>query len=143
VILAIFTLIHVIISLIGIASGFVVLSGMLSAKPLPGWTSLFLITTILTSVTGFFFPFHGITPGIIIGIISLVVLAVTLYALYARRLAGVWRKVYVITALFALYMNFFVFIVQSFEKIPALRALAPTQAEPPFAITQLVSSSSS
>ena len=134
--LATFTLVHVILSLIGIATGLVVLAGMLRSQRLPGWTGVFLVTTILTSVTGFLFPFEKLLPSHVFGIISLVVLAVTLYALYVRRLAGAARWLYVSTALFALYLNVFVLVVQVFVKIPFFRALAPTQAEPPFAIAQ-------
>ena len=133
-----FTLVHVVISLVGILSGFIVLFGMLTAKRLNGWTALFLATTVATSVTGFFFPFHGITPGIVVGIISLVVLAVAIFARYARNLAGAWRNTYVISAVLALYLNVFVLIVQSFLKIPALKEIAPTQNDPPFKLTQLV-----
>ena len=133
-----FTFIHVAISLVAIASGFVVVYGLITGKRLDGWTAFFLATTILTSVTGFGFPISGVTPGIVIGVISLVVLAAALYARYGRRLAGPWRLVYVITAVIALYLNFFVLIVQSFLKVPALHSLAPTQSEPPFAIAQLV-----
>ena len=118
-----FTFIHVAISLLAIASGFIVVFGLISAKRLDGWTAFFLATTILTSVTGFGFPIVGVTPGIVLGVISLVVLAVALYARYARHLAGIWRPIYVITAVIALYLNFFVLIVQSFQKVPALKAL--------------------
>jgi hypothetical protein len=137
-ILEIYTLLHVIISLIGIFSGLVVLFGLLSAKRLDGWTKWFLITTVLTSVTGFFFPFHGFTPAIGVGIISLLVLAVAIYARYPRQLAGHWRWIYVVTAVIALYFNTFVAVVQAFEKVPALKVMAPTQTEPPFKLTQLV-----
>ena len=133
-----FTLIHVGISLIGVLSGLVVLLGMLVGKRFNGWTALFLATTVLTSVTGFFFPFHGVTPAIVVGIISLVLLAVAILARYGRHLAGGWRKTYVISAVIALYMNVFVLIVQSFLKIPALKEIAPTQNDPPFKLTQLV-----
>ncbi len=133
-----FTLIHVVISLIGILSGLVVLFGMLVGKRFNGWTALFLATTVLTSVTGFFFPFHGITPAIVVGIISLVLLAVAIFARYGRHLAGAWGKSYVITAVIALYLNVFVLIVQSFLKIPAFKEIAPTQNDPPFKLTQLV-----
>jgi hypothetical protein len=112
--------------------------GLLTAKRLDGWTRLFLVTTIATSATGFFFPFHGITPAIIVGIISLVLLAVAIIARYARHLAGVWRWIYVVTAMVALYLNVFVLIVQLFQKVPALKALAPTQSELPFAVAQLL-----
>ena len=137
-ILEIYTLLHVIISLIGIFSGLVVLFGLLSAKHLDGWTKWFLITTVLTSVTGFFFPFHGFTPAIGVGIISLLVLAVAIYARYPRQLAGHWRWIYVVTAVVALYFNVFVAVVQAFEKVPALKVMAPTLTEPPFKVTQLV-----
>jgi len=133
-----FTLIHVAISLVAIVSGLVVMFGLLAAKRLEGWTKLFLVTTIATSVTGFLFPFHGITPGIIVGIISLVLLAAAVIARYARHLAGGWRSIYVITAMIALYLNVFVLIAQLFEKVPALKALAPTQSEAPFAVAQLL-----
>ena len=131
-----FTNLHVAISLIAIVSGLIVLVGMLRAQRLPGWTALFLVTTILTSVTGFMFPISGFTPGIIFGLISVVILAIALTALYLRRLAGAWRWIYVTTALLALYLNVFVLIVQSFQKVPALQKLAPTQSGPPFQIVQ-------
>ncbi|MCU1264893.1 MAG: hypothetical protein JWM21_1211 [Acidobacteria bacterium] len=133
-----FTIVHVIISLIGIGSGLIVLFGMLGGKRLDGWTALFLVTTVATSVTGFFFPFHGFTPAIAVGIISLLVLAVAVVARYARHLLGAWRWIYVVTAMVALYLNVFVLIVQSFQKVPALKALAPTQSEPPFLIAQVL-----
>jgi hypothetical protein len=136
--MATFTLIHVVISLAGIFSGSVVLFGMLTAQRFDCWMKVFLATTVLTSVTGFFFPFHGLTPAIVFGIISLVVLAVAIFALYKRQLAGAWRKTYVVSALLALYLNTFVLAVQSFQKIPALIDLAPTQSEPPFKLAQLV-----
>ena len=131
-----FTILHVAISLIAIASGLVVLVGMLRAYRLPGWTALFLATTVLTSVTGFMFPISGFTPALGVGLISIVILAIALTALYARHLNGSWRWIYVTTALVALYFNVFVLIVQLFQKVPALRALAPTQSEFPFQITQ-------
>jgi hypothetical protein len=136
--LTIYTIIHVIISLVGILSGFVVLAGLLRAKRFDCATALFLTTTATTSVTGFFFPFHGFTPAIGLGIISLVVLTISAFARYPGHMAGGWRKTYVITAVLALYFNVFVLVVQLFEKVPALKALAPTQTEPPFKITQLV-----
>jgi uncharacterized membrane protein len=137
-ILTIYTLVHVVISLVGIFSGFVVLFGLLAGKRLDGWTKWFLITTVATSVTGFFFPFHGFTPAIGVGIISLLVLSIAIFARYPRQLAGHWRWIYVVTAMIALYLNVFVAIVQAFEKVPVLKALAPTQSEPPFKLTQLV-----
>src|SRR5712691_464343 len=131
-----FTLVHVALSLIGIISGLVVLAGLLWANRMNGWTLAFLITTVATSVTGFFFPFRGITPAIILGILSLIVLAAAIAARYAFRLAGAWRWIYVVSAVVALYFNFFVLVVQSFLHIPALHVLAPKGSEPPFAIAQ-------
>ena len=133
-----FTILHVIISLVAIVSGLVVLVGMLRASRLPGWTALFLATTILTSVTGFMFPISGVTPAIVLGLISIVILVIALAALYLKHLSGAWRWIYVTTALVALYLNVFVLIVQSFQKLPALQKLAPTQSEPPFLIPQAV-----
>ena len=132
-----YTLIHVLISLIGIASGLVVLYGLLTRKLFNGWTAVFLASTVLTSVTGFGFPFTQVTPGIKLGIISLVVLAIAIVARYVRNLASAWRRTYVISATLALYLNVFVLVVQLFEKVPALRALAPTQKELPFVVAQL------
>lgn len=129
-------LIHVAISLVGILTGFVVMFGMLDSKLPKGWTGVFLWTTFATSVTGFFFPFRGFTPALGFGILSVVVLAFTFRALYHRKLAGPARTVFLLGAILAQYLNFFVLIVQSFLKIPALNALAPTQKEPPFAIAQ-------
>ena len=130
-----YTLIHVVISLIAIAAGFVVLAGLLKSRRLDTWTALFLVTT---SLTGFGFPFVRLLPSHIVGAISLVVLAVAVLARYSYHMAGGWRAAYVVTAVSALYFNVFVLIVQTFQKVPALAALAPTQSEPPFAITQLI-----
>ncbi len=135
--LATFTLVHVILSLVGIGSGLVVLLGLLGGKRLGGWTGLFLATTVATSVTGFGFPVEHFLPSHGVGILSLVVLAIAMVALYAKHLLGGWRRTYVITSVIALYLNCFVAVVQSFEKVAPLRALAPTQSEPPFAIAQL------
>ncbi len=137
-ILTAFTIFHVALSLIGIGSGLVVLFGMLSSKGLDGWTRTFLVTTIATSVTGYFFPVHKLLPSHVVGFISLITLALAWIARYRRQLAGGWRRTYVITAVIALYLNIFVLVVQLFLKVPSLKALAPTQAEPPFKITQLV-----
>src|SRR5215470_2638213 len=130
-----FTLIHVLISLAGIASGIIVLYGFLTNKRLDRWTAVFLVTTALTSLTGFLFPFMGTTPAIKLGVISLVVLTITIVTRYPLHLA--WRKTYVITACAVLYFNVFVLVVQLFEKVPQLKAIAPTQKEPPFAIAQI------
>jgi hypothetical protein len=135
--LALYTQIHVIISLIAIATGLIVLFGLLAGKLLTPWNGIFLLFTILTSVTGFFFPYSGkVTPGIILGVLSLIVLAISLLALYAFHLNGPWRRTYVITALIALYFNVFVLIAQTFEHVPSIHALAPTGTEMPFKIAQ-------
>jgi hypothetical protein len=133
-----FTLAHVVLSLVGIASGFIVLFGMIGAKRLDGWAALFLATTVLTSVTGFFFPVAGFMPSHAVGIISLVFLAAALVALYVYRLAGTWRWIYVVGAVAALYLNVFVAVVQAFRKLSFLEPLAPSQSEPPFLVAQLV-----
>jgi len=133
-----FTLVHVVLSLAGIGSGFVVIFGLLGAKRLDGWTVFFLATTAATSLTGFGFPFDHVLPSHVVGVISLLVLAAAIVARYVRHLAGAWRRVYVIDAVVALYLNVFVLVVQAFLKVPALNAMAPTQSEPPFLITQLV-----
>jgi hypothetical protein len=133
-----FTIFHVLLSLAGILSGMVVLYGLLTAKRLDGWTTVFLITTILTSVTGFLFPFHKLLPSHILGVLSLILLAVAIYARYGQKLAGAWSRTYAATAVLALYLNVFVLIAQLFMKVPGLKALAPTQTEPPFKLTQLV-----
>ena len=132
------TFVHVVISLVGIATGFIVMFGLLTGKRLDRWTALFLATTVATSVTGFFFPFQQFTPAHGFGIVSLIVLAVAILARYPFRLAGAWRWMYVVSAATALYLNVFVGIVQAFQKVPALQALAPTQSELPFVLTQLV-----
>lgn len=132
-----FTTIHVIITLIAIASGLVVVLGMIGDHSLPAWTALFLLTTVLTSVTGFMFPINGFTPALGTGAVSLVILAVALFALYQRHLNGAWRWIYIVTAIAALYFNVLVLIVQSFQKVPLFHALAPTQSEPPFLIAQM------
>jgi hypothetical protein len=132
------TIIHVLLSLIGIASGFVVLAGMFDSRRLESWTALFLITTVATSVTGFLFPFSKLLPSHIFGIISLVVLAIAAAARYSFRLKDSWRWIYVATALIALYLNVFVLVVQLFQKVPPLRSLAPTQSETPFLVAQFV-----
>jgi len=133
-----FTLVHVLISLIGIGSGLIALYGLLNGKLLAGWTPLFLVSTILTSVTGFLFPVEHLLPSHKVGIISLVVLAIAIAALYLFHLAGKWRAIYVISALMALYLNCFVAVVQSFLKIPALHAMAPIGNEPPFLVAQTI-----
>ena len=132
-----YTVVHTVISLVGIVSGFVVLFGLLTAKRLDGWTSVFLATTVATSVTGFGFPVDRFLPSHAVGLISLVVLGVAIVARYRRRLAGTWRPIYVVAAVVALYFNVFVGIVQAFRRVPALSTLAPTQSEPPFQIAQL------
>ena len=132
-----FTFLHVLISLVGIGTGLVVAYGLLASQRLETWTACFLVTTVATSVTGFLFPFHGFTPAIGVGILSMIVLIAAILALYVFRLAGAWRWVYVGGAVIALYFNVFVLIVQAFQKIAPLKALAPTQTEPPFLIAQV------
>lgn len=131
-----FTLFHVALSLVAIVTGLVVMKGLLQSQRLPGWTALFLSTTLATTVTGFLFPFNGFTPALGVGVVSSAVLALTLIALYERRLAGAWRWIYVVGAAVSLYLNVFVLVVQAFAKVPTLHVLAPTQQEPPFAIAQ-------
>jgi hypothetical protein len=135
--LSAFTTLHVVLSLIGILAGIVVVLGMLGARRLPGWTALFLLTTILTSVTGLLFPFSGLLPSHVLAIISLVVLVLAVLALYVFDLQGIWRWVYVVGAVIALYLNVFVGVVQAFQKVAFLQPLSPTQSEPPFVIAQL------
>jgi hypothetical protein len=133
-----FTLVHVLLSLLGIGSGLVVIFGLLTGKRLDGWTALFLVTTVATSVTGFGFPFDHLLPSHKVGILSLVVLTVAILARYVFHLRGAWSRIYAISAVVALYFNVFVLVVQAFLKVPALKALAPKQTEPPFLIAQLV-----
>lgn len=135
---ATYTLLHVLISLIGIGSGVAVVVGFFRAKPVNVITAAFLTSTVLTSVTGFGFPFQHLLPSHIVGLLSLAILAIAIPARYVFGMAGAWRWIYVVGAMLALYFNVFVLVVQSFEKVPALKALAPTQKEPPFAVTQLV-----
>ena len=135
---ATFTLVHVVLSVVGILAGLVVMFGLVAGRRLDGWTGVFLATTAATSVTGFAFPFDHLLPSHKTGLVSLIVLLVAIAALYAFRLAGAWRRVYVISAAFALYLNIFVLVVQLFLKVPALKAIAPTQKEPPFVAAQLV-----
>jgi hypothetical protein len=131
-----FTVLHVAISLVGIVAGLVVLYGMLTSNRMSRWTALFLATTILTSLTGFLFPRVGFTPAQGVGIVSTAVLTATLLALYVFKLEGLWRWIYVVGAVTALYLNVFVLVVQAFQKVPLLHQLAPTQSEPPFIIAQ-------
>ncbi|HET8625115.1 MAG TPA: hypothetical protein VFM14_16250 [Gemmatimonadales bacterium] len=133
-----FTLIHVLLSLVGIFAGLVVAGGLVSGRRLDGWTGLFLVTTLLTNVTGFFFPFVTFLPSHAVGIISLLVLPVVFTARYWKQLSDGWRGVYVIGAVFTLYLNAFVLVVQLFRRMPALIAAAPTQKEPPFLLSQLL-----
>lgn len=139
--LSTFTTVHVIISLIGIASGIIVMFGLLGSRRMPGMTAIFLLFTILTSATGFLIPpllSETLLPSHMVGILSLVLLAVACFALYLKKLSGAWRSVYVVTAMTSLYLNIFVLVIQAFLKVPALHALAPSvpPSEPPFAILQ-------
>jgi hypothetical protein len=131
------TFIHVLLSLIGILSGAVVLFGLLGSKRLDGWTAIFLTTTVLTSATGYLFPFQKLLPSHIIGAVSLVALALAIVARYSKNLAGSWRRIYVISAMIAFYLNVFVLVFQAFLKVPALKAAAPTQSEPSFLAAQV------
>ena len=135
--LSAFTTLHVVLSLIGMAAGLVAVIGMLGGRRLPGWTALFLITTVLTSVTGFLFPFSHLLPSHVVGIISLVALALAVLGLYIFGLQGAWRWVYVLGAVLALYLNVFVGVVQAFQKIAFLQPFAPTQSELPFIVAQV------
>jgi hypothetical protein len=136
--LSTFTLVHVLLSLVGIVSGLLVVYGMLLGKRFDGATAIFLVTTILTSVSGFLFPVEHLLPSHVIGIISLLALAVAIFARYPFHMAHAWRSIYVVCAVLALYLNVFVLVVQVFMKVPAAHALAPTQKEPPFLIVQLI-----
>jgi len=131
-----FTVVHVVISLIAIAAGAIACARMLEGRPLDRWSSVFLLFTVLTTVTGFLFPITVFTPAIGVGIVSAVALALALAALHVGRLAGAWRWIYVASALFAFYLNVFVLVVQSFQKIGILNRFAPTGSEPPFAVVQ-------
>jgi len=133
-----FTYLHVYISLIAIGAGFIVVYSMLAAKRVPLLTAIFLFMTALTSLTGFLFPFKGVTPAIVVGILSLVLIVIAILARRRSQTSGIWRGTYVISSILALYFNFFVLILQSFQKIPSLHALAPTQTELPFKLAQLV-----
>jgi hypothetical protein len=135
---ATYTFLHVLISLIGIGSGLIVMFGFLTGRRMDRMTALFLVTTALTSISGFGFPFEHLLPSHKLGIISLVVLAIAIPARYAFHLAGAWRWIYVIGAATALYLDVFVLVAQLFQKVPALKALAPTQSEPPFLVAELV-----
>lgn len=133
-----FTLIHVVLSLVGIFTGLVVAGGFVAGKRLDGWTGVFLASTVLTNVTGFGFPFVRLLPSHIVGVISLIVLAVVIVARYWKHLAGAWHAVFVVGAVLAVYLNVFVLLAQLFLRLPALIVAAPTQKEPPFLVTQLV-----
>jgi hypothetical protein len=136
--LATFTLLHVIISLVGIVAGILVMVGLLGSSQMPGMTAIFLLTTMLTSATGFLFPFTQLLPSHMVGILSLVLLAIACLALYVMKLSGPWRWIYVLTAIVSLYLNVFVLVIQGFLKVPFLHALAPSvpPSEPPFAVVQ-------
>ena len=133
-----YTLLHVLLSVVGIVSGCMVMYGLLTRKRLNGWTALFLTSTVATSLTGFGFPFDHLLPSHKVGIVSLVALGFAIIGRYIFHLAGVWRGIYVISSAVALYLNVFVGVVQAFLKVPALNAIAPNQTEPPFLLTQLV-----
>lgn len=133
-----FTLLHVLVSLVGLVAGLVVVGALISGRHLGGWTATFLVTTVLTNISGFGFPVPRFLPSHWVGVVSLLILPVVFLALYGKRLAGRWRTIYVVGAVAALYLNAFVLVAQLFQHTPALRALAPTQRELPFAVTQLI-----
>jgi hypothetical protein len=132
-----FTLIHVALSLLAMVAGLVVTGGLLAGRRLDGWTGIYLATTALTNITGFQFPFTTLLASHAVGIVSLVILPVVLWARYGKQLAGAWRRVFVVGAMLLLYLNVFVLIAQLFRRVPALIASAPTQSEPPFVVTQV------
>ncbi|MBI3530605.1 MAG: hypothetical protein HY067_21880 [Betaproteobacteria bacterium] len=133
-----FTLIHVVLSLVGIIAGLVVVGGLMAGVRFDGWTVVYLVTTVLTNVTGFGFPFATLLPSHIVGGISLVVLLAAIATRYWKHLAGAWRGVFVVSTVVALYLNVFVLVAQLFQKIPALIAIAPTQKAPAFVVTHLI-----
>jgi len=133
-----FTLIHVALSLVGIFAGLVVAGGLIAGERLDGWTGVFLVTTVLTNITGFGFPFATFLASHAVGIISLLILPIVIAARYWKQLTGAWRGVYVVGTVLALYLNVFVLLAQLFRRLPALIVSAPTQKEPPFLVTQLV-----
>ncbi|MGA2651694.1 MAG: hypothetical protein ABSF28_14275 [Terracidiphilus sp.] len=132
-----FTYLHVFLSVVGLGAGVFVVLGFFSSKKFSILTATFIVSTFLTSLSGFLFPFHGVTPGIVLGVLSIIDLFVAIYALYAKKLAGVWRTTYVISACVALYFNFFVLVAQAFDKFRALHSIAPSQTSPGFVIAQL------
>jgi hypothetical protein len=133
-----FTLLHVVLSVVGIVAGLIFAGGLAAGRRLDRWAAVFLITTIATSVTGFGFPLSPFLPSHVVGIVSLVVLAAVLAAHYVNHFAGVWRRIYAGGVVLATYLNTFVLVTQLFRRLPALIVVAPTQSEPPFAITQLL-----
>jgi hypothetical protein len=132
-----FTYLHVFMSLIGIGAGIFIIFGLLTSRRLSILTALFLITTAGTSATGFLYPFNGMTPGIVLGILSMIALILAIVALYVCKLVGAWRATYIVSVCVAFYFNFFVLVAQAFDKVPALHAIAPSQKSPGFGITQL------
>jgi hypothetical protein len=132
------TLVHTVISIVAIAAGLVVVGGLIAGVRIDGWTGIFLVTTALTSITGFFFPFTQLLPSHWVGIISLIILPFVTAARYWKHLRGVWRGIYVVGTVLVLYLNFFILLVQLFRRIPALIVAAPKQTEPPFVLTQLL-----
>jgi len=134
--IATFTLVHTVLSLVGIVAGLVVAGSLVTGTRLNRWAAVFLVTTVLANVSGFGFPFDKLLPSHVVGIVSLVVLATVIVADYVKHLAGPWRTTYAVGVVFATYLNVFVLVAQLFKRIPVLFLLAPTQSEPPFALTQ-------
>lgn len=129
---------HTIISFVAILTGIFVVARLVGGSLPPLWTEFFLATAIVTSATGFLFPFSQVLPSHVVGAVALVVLAATLVAQYVFHFAGPWRATYAIGLVASLYLLLFVLIAQAFMKIAALNRLAPTQGEPPFAIAQAI-----
>jgi hypothetical protein len=136
--IAALTLFHVIVSLIAIAAGIVLAHGLITRKRYDRWTLIFMVTTAVTVLTGFVFPYNGFTPGIGVGIICVLIFIPTALARYRFAMAGIWRPIFVVGALALFYFNCLVFVVQSFQKIPPLNALAPTGGEPIIGAVQAV-----
>jgi hypothetical protein len=136
--LTLLTYVHTGLSLIALGAGIPVAIGLLKNGAAKNWTIVFLVTTVLTSLTGFLFPFSRFGDSHWVGLLSLIVLAAAIAAQYVFRYGGPWRWVYAVAALLAFYLNVFVLVAQLFKKVPALHALAPTLMELPFALAQAV-----
>jgi len=136
--IATFTLLHTVLSLVGIVAGLVVAGGLVNGTRLDRWAAVFVVTTVLANASGFGFPFVKLIASHVVGVVSLVVLAGVIVADYVKHLAGGWRTTYAVGVVLATYLNVFVLVAQLFKRIPVLFLLAPTQSEPPFALTQVL-----